>query len=53
MADPAQAHQLATAQIAQMVSQQSVLLANLDHFRVVAVVALMAAAVSLTQRVFR
>ncbi|QVQ27645.1 MFS transporter [Achromobacter deleyi] len=53
VADPAQAQQLAIAQIAQMVSQQSVLLANLDHFRVVAVVALMAAVVSLTQRVFR
>ncbi|MNT52250.1 hypothetical protein D3C72_1892660 [compost metagenome] len=53
VADPAQAQQLATAQIAQMVSQQSVLLASLDHFRAVAAVALAGAAVSLVQRVFR
>ncbi|WP_313623005.1 MFS transporter [Achromobacter sp.] len=52
-AGPAQAQQLATAQIAQMLSQQSVLLASLDHFRVVAAVALAAAVVSLVQRVFR
>lgn len=53
VADPAQAQQMATAQIAQMVSQQSTLLANLDHFRVLAAVALAGALVSLAQRVFR
>ncbi|MFD4838399.1 MFS transporter [Achromobacter sp. NPDC058515] len=53
MADPVQAQQMAMAQIAQMVSQQSALLANLDHFRVLAAVALAGALVSLAQRVFR
>ena len=36
-----------------MLNQQSVLLANLDHFRGLAVLALAGVAVSLTQRVFR
>ncbi|MEN5161416.1 MFS transporter [Achromobacter spanius] len=53
VAGPGQAQQLATARIAQMLNEQAVLLANLDHFRVVAGVALGAAAVSLVQRVFR
>ncbi|SEJ66652.1 MFS transporter [Achromobacter sp. NFACC18-2] len=50
---PAQAQQLAMAQIAQWLNQQAVLLASLDHFRIVAAVAVAAAAVSLVQRVFR
>ncbi|MCY1538376.1 hypothetical protein D9M68_739120 [compost metagenome] len=53
VAGPAQARELAMEQIAQMVSRQSVLLASLDHFHVVMAVALIAAVVSLTQRVFR
>ena len=53
VADPAQAQQMAMAQISQMLNQQSVLLANLDHFRGLAVLALAGVAVSLTQRVFR
>jgi hypothetical protein len=53
VAGPAQARELAMEHIAQMVARQSVLLASLDHFRVVVGVALTAAVVSLTQRVFR
>ncbi|KAG1239731.1 hypothetical protein G6F68_018347 [Rhizopus microsporus] len=53
VADPAQAQQMAMAHIAQMLNQQSVLLANLDHFRVLAVLAVAGVLVSLTQRVFR
>lgn len=53
VADPAQAQQMAMAQISQMLNQQSALLANLDHFRVLAGLALAGALVSLTQRVFR
>jgi len=53
VAGPGQAQQLATARIAQLLNEQAVLLASLDHFRVVAGVALAAAAVSLVQRVFR
>ena len=53
VAGPGQAQQLATARIAQLLNEQAVLLGSLDHFRVVAGVALAAAAVSLMQRVFR
>lgn len=53
VADPVQAQQMAMAQISQMLNQQSALLANLDHFRVLAVLALAGALVSVTQRVFR
>ncbi|MGO4304458.1 MFS transporter [Cupriavidus sp. RAF12] len=51
--DPIRAAELATAQIAQVMVQQSALLANLDHFRALAVVALVAIAVSLVQKVIR
>ncbi len=53
VADPVRAQQMAVAQISQMLDQQSVLLANLDHFRVLAVLAAAGALVSLRQRVFR
>ncbi|KNY09125.1 arabinose ABC transporter permease [Achromobacter piechaudii] len=53
VADPAQAQRMALAHIAQLVDQQSVLLANLDHFRALAVLALGGALVSAMQRVFR
>ncbi len=49
--DPVRAAELATAQIAQVLAQQSALLANLDHFRALAVVAVLAIVVSLTQKV--
>lgn len=52
-ADPARAQQMAMAHISQWLDQQSVLLANLDHFRVLAVLALAGVVVSMTQRVFR
>jgi hypothetical protein len=52
-ADPARAQQMAMAHISQWLDQQSVLLANLDHFRVLAVLALAGVVVSVTQRVFR
>jgi len=51
--DPVRAAELATAQIAQVLAQQSALLANLDHFRALAVVAVLAIVVSLTQKVIR
>jgi len=53
VADPARAQQMALAHIAQWLDQQSALLANLDHFRVLAVLALAGVVVSMTQRVFR
>ncbi|MOA65074.1 hypothetical protein D3C78_1913290 [compost metagenome] len=53
VADPAQAQRMAMARIAQILDQQSVLLANLDHFRALAVLALTGVLVSWTQRVFR
>ncbi|WP_423199634.1 MULTISPECIES: MFS transporter [unclassified Cupriavidus] len=50
---PERAAELAVAQIAQVLSQQSVLLANLDHFRVLAAVSMLAMVVSLFQKVMR
>ncbi|WP_455289281.1 MFS transporter [Cupriavidus necator] len=51
--DPVRAAELTTAQIAQVLAQQSALLANLDHFRALAVVAVLAIVVSLAQKVIR
>ncbi|RZT39379.1 MFS transporter [Cupriavidus agavae] len=51
--DPARAADAALAQIAQMLTQQSVLLANLDHFRGLAMVAVLAIAVSAVQKALR
>lgn len=53
VADAGQAQQMAMAHLSQLLNQQSVLLANLDHFRVLAVLALGGVLVSWTQRVFR
>lgn len=53
VADPVHAQQMAVAHLAQLLDQQSVLLANLDHFRVLAVLALGGVLVSAVQRVFR
>lgn len=50
---PEQSMQLAVAQIAQLLSQQSAMLANIDHFRVVVMLAAIACVLTLTQRVFR
>ncbi|CAG9171701.1 MFS transporter [Cupriavidus respiraculi] len=51
--DPARAAELATAQIAQVLAQQAALLANLEHFRALAAVAVVAIGVSLYQRTMR
>jgi hypothetical protein len=44
---------LAMAHIAQALSQQAAMLANLDHFALVAVLGFLGIAVTLLQRVFR
>ncbi|SOZ34609.1 MFS transporter [Cupriavidus neocaledonicus] len=51
--DPLRAAELATAQLAQVLVQQSALLANLDHFRALAALAALAIMVSLVQKVIR
>ncbi|WP_042877357.1 MFS transporter [Cupriavidus necator] len=51
--DPVRAAEFATAQIAQVLAQQSALLANIDHFRALAVVAVLAIGVSMFQKVLR
>lgn len=48
-----QAAALATAQVAQMLAQQSSMLANIDHFRLIAVLGILGVLVTLVQRVFR
>jgi hypothetical protein len=50
---PAQAAPLAMARVAQMLAQQSSMLANIDHFTLVAALGLLGVAVTLVQRVFR
>lgn len=50
---PAEAAQIAVARVAQMLAQQSALLANIDHFRLIAVLGVLGIAVTLLQRVFR
>ncbi len=50
---PAEAAKLALAQVAQMLAQQSSLLANIDHFSVIAALGLLGIAVAMGQRVFR
>jgi len=50
---PANAAQIAVARVAQMLAQQSALLANIDHFRLIAVFGVLGIAVTLLQRVFR
>ncbi|WP_257993373.1 MFS transporter [Cupriavidus pauculus] len=51
--DPVRAAEFATAQIAQVLAQQSALLANIDHFRALAIIAAAAIGVSLVQKVIR
>ena len=50
---PAQAAPLAMARVAQMLAQQSAMLANIDHFILVAALGLLGVAVTLVQKVFR
>lgn len=50
---PAQAGQIAVARVAQMLGQQAALLANIDHFELIAALALLGIVVTLLQRVFR
>lgn len=49
----AQAGQIALARVAQMLNQQAALLANIDHFSAIVVLAVLGIAVTLVQRVFR
>lgn len=51
--DPVRAAELATAHIAQVLGQQAALLANIDHFRALAVVAVVAIGVSVFQKTMR
>lgn len=51
--DPAQAAQVAVAHIAQMIGQQSAMLAGIDHFSLIAVLGVAGVVVTLVQRVFR
>ncbi|MDY0749067.1 MFS transporter [Paucibacter sp. R3-3] len=53
MLAPSEAGKLAVAQASQMLAQQSAMLANLDHFSVIAGLGLLGIAVVMTQRVFR
>ncbi|MEO6972393.1 MAG: MFS transporter [Rhodoferax sp.] len=48
-----QAAQVALAQVAQMVSQQSTLLASIDHFGMIAVLGVLGALIAVVQRVLR
>jgi MFS transporter, DHA2 family, multidrug resistance protein len=50
---PVQAARIATAQVAQMLYQQSSMLANIDHFTVIAALGTLGVLVTLVQRVFR
>ena len=50
---PAQAGQIAVARVAQMLGQQAALLANIDHFTLIAVLAALGIVVTLMQRVFK
>ncbi|MEO8779388.1 MAG: MFS transporter [Rhodanobacter sp.] len=49
----AQAGQVAVAEVAQMLLRQSTLLANIDHFNLIALLAALGIVVTLVQRVFR
>lgn len=50
---PAEAAKVALARVAQLVAQQSSMLANIDHFRVVVVLGVLGVVVVVLQRVFR
>ncbi|MFC5525870.1 MFS transporter [Rhodanobacter ginsengisoli] len=50
---PSEAARIAVAEVARMLARQSALLANIDHFRLIAVLGVLGVAVTLLQRVFR
>jgi hypothetical protein len=50
---PVEAAQIAVARVAGLLAQQSALLANIDHFMLIAVLGLLGIVVTLLQRVFR
>ena len=50
---PLQAAQIATTRVAQLLAQQASMLANIDHFTLIALIGVLGIAVTLTQRVFR
>jgi hypothetical protein len=50
---PSQAAQIAVARVAQLLAQQSAMLANIDHFMLIAALGLLGIVVTLLQRVFR
>lgn len=50
---PTQAAQIAVARVAQLLGQQSALLANIDHFMLIAALGVLGIAVTLVQKVFR
>lgn len=50
---PAEAAKVALARVAQMVAQQSSMLANIDHFRAIAVLGVLGLVVVVLQRMFR
>ncbi len=50
---PTEAAQIAVARVAQLLAQQSALLANTDHFMLIAVLGVLGIVVTLLQRVFR
>ncbi|WP_266159452.1 MFS transporter [Dyella silvatica] len=51
--DAGQASAMATAQVAQLLVQQSSMLANIDHFKLIAILGLLGVLVTLVQKVFR
>ncbi|WP_266169117.1 MFS transporter [Dyella subtropica] len=51
--DAGQAAAMATAQVAQMLAQQASMLANIDHFKLIAVLGILGVLVTLVQKVFR
>lgn len=50
---PVDAARTATAEVARMLAQQAGMLANIDHFAMIAVLAALGVLVTLVQRVFR
>ena len=51
--DAAQSAQVATSQLAQMLAQQSAMLANIDHFALISILGVLGVLVTLMQRIFR
>ncbi|MEO7432063.1 MAG: MFS transporter [Dokdonella sp.] len=50
---PVEAAQVAVARVAQLLAQQSALLANVDHFMLIALLGVLGIVVTLSQRIFR